>query len=116
MHTHLVLPPRPRAPSPQGYTLNGRPIRVSLATERRNAAASAASAAASAAPHPADADPTNTTLFIGGLAGGVSEEQLRAVFEAYGEVVYTKVPAGKGERRGRQGGPRGWGGSWHAPG
>ena len=31
----------------------------------------------------ADFDPTNTTLFIGGLSSTVSEEQLRALFSKY---------------------------------
>jgi len=82
----------------QGFNLNGRPIRVSLATARRSGVGGGAAALANAAPHPADLDPTNTTLFIGGLSGGVTEDQLRAVFGQYGEIVYTKVPAGKGVR------------------
>lgn len=47
-------------------------------------------------PHPSEADPTNTTLFIGGLGGTVSEEDLRAIFGQYGPIVYTKIPPGKG--------------------
>jgi hypothetical protein len=90
-------PERDRALEMQGFNLSGRPIRVSLATARRAAGGGGAAAAlANAAPHPADLDPTNTTLFIGGLGGGVTEEQLRAVFAQYGDIVYTKVPAGKG--------------------
>jgi hypothetical protein len=46
--------------------------------------------------HPAELDPTNTTLFIGGLSAGVSEDELRAIFIRYGDVVYTKIPQGKG--------------------
>lgn len=47
-------------------------------------------------PHPSDFDPTNTTLFIGGLSSGVSEEDLRTVFSQYGDIIYTKIPPGKG--------------------
>ena len=53
-------------------------------------------AAANAAPHPSDYDPTNTTLFIGGLSAGVSEDDLRNLFGRFGEIVYTKIPPGKG--------------------
>lgn len=74
----------------QGYTLCNRPVRVSLATARRSPSAGMPGT------HPAELDPTNTTLFIGGLSAGVTEEQLRAIFVRYGDVVYTKIPQGKG--------------------
>ena len=46
--------------------------------------------------HPSDYDPTNTTLFIGGLSSSVTEEDLRVLFGRYGDTVYTKIPPGKG--------------------
>lgn len=88
-------PERDRALEMQGFNLSGRPIRVSLATARRTGG-SGGSGGADSVPHPADLDPTNTTLFIGGLSAGVSEDQLRAIFGQYGDIVYTKIPAGKG--------------------
>ena len=78
-----------------GIHINNRPIRVSLATAKKNPG-QATIAPVAQPPHPSDFDPTNTTLFIGGLSGGVTEEQLRAVFAAYGDIVYVKVPPGKG--------------------
>ena len=33
-----------------------------------------------------DHDPTNTTLFLGGLAGGVNENELRSIFGRYGAL------------------------------
>lgn len=42
-----------------------------------------------------DLDPSNTTLFIGGLSASVSEIELREVFGRYGDIVYVKVPPGK---------------------
>lgn len=78
-----------------GIHINNRPIRVSLATAKKNPG-QAMVAPVAQPPHPSDFDPTNTTLFIGGLSGGVTEEQLRAVFAAYGDIVYVKVPPGKG--------------------
>jgi RNA recognition motif-containing protein len=74
----------------QGYTLCNRPIRVSLATARRSPSAGMPGT------HPAELDPTNTTLFIGGLSAGITEDQLRAIFIRFGDVVYTKIPQGKG--------------------
>ena len=77
-----------------GHFLSNRPIRVSLATAKKNANTTTASAVQ--APHPSDFDPTNTTLFIGGLSGQVSEEQLRAIFGRFGDIIYVKIPQGKG--------------------
>ena len=77
---------------------------------------------ASSQPHPSDYDPNNTTLFIGGLSSGVrtlhllaqqmlgdrtrnrhgaccagvSEDDLRMLFGRFGDIVYTKIPPGKG--------------------
>jgi RNA recognition motif-containing protein len=51
---------------------------------------------ANAQPHPSDYDPSNTTLFIGGLSSSVTEEDLRVLFGRYGDIVYTKIPPGKG--------------------
>ncbi|KAL6757246.1 hypothetical protein V8C86DRAFT_2629371 [Haematococcus lacustris] len=41
-------------------------------------------------------DSTNTTLFIGGLSPSVTEAELHAAFLRFGEIVYTKIPLGKG--------------------
>ena len=78
-----------------GHFLSNRPIRVSLATARKNAPAMTAMTAMQA-PHPSDFDPTNTTLFIGGLSSQVNEDQLRALFGQFGDIIYVKIPAGKG--------------------
>lgn len=77
-----------------GHFLSNRPIRVSLATAKKNANTTTASAVQ--APHPSDFDPTNTTLFIGGLSPSVSEDALRAVFSRFGDIIYVKIPQGKG--------------------
>ena len=77
-----------------GIHINNRAIRVSLATAKKSPGEVAPSPVAQPS-HPSDFDPTNTTLFIGGLGGGVPEEQLQVVFAAYGDIVYVKVPPGK---------------------
>ncbi|KAJ3229101.1 hypothetical protein HDU81_005656 [Chytriomyces hyalinus] len=41
-------------------------------------------------------DPNNTTVFIGGLSPAVGDEELRSHFSQFGEIVYTKIPPGKG--------------------
>ncbi|CAG8467653.1 10221_t:CDS:2 [Diversispora eburnea] len=41
-------------------------------------------------------DPNNTTVFVGGLSGINSEEELRSYFQGFGEITYVKIPPGKG--------------------
>ncbi|XP_058072273.1 polyadenylate-binding protein RBP47B' [Magnolia sinica] len=45
---------------------------------------------------PADSDITNTTIFVGGLDPNVTEDELRQIFAQFGELVYVKIPMGKG--------------------
>ncbi|KAK3143660.1 hypothetical protein QOZ80_4AG0303250 [Eleusine coracana subsp. coracana] len=40
-------------------------------------------------------DPSNTTIFVGGLDPNVTEDVLKQVFAPYGEVVHVKIPIGK---------------------
>ncbi|KAJ6825374.1 uncharacterized protein M6B38_375825 [Iris pallida] len=40
-------------------------------------------------------DPNNTTIFVGGLDSNVSEDELRNVFSAHGQLVHVKIPMGK---------------------
>ncbi|KAF9577086.1 hypothetical protein BGW38_007932 [Lunasporangiospora selenospora] len=41
-------------------------------------------------------DPTNTTVFVGGLSGVSHEDELRNAFAMFGEITYVKIPPGKG--------------------
>ncbi|KAF6154706.1 hypothetical protein GIB67_025933 [Kingdonia uniflora] len=43
-----------------------------------------------------DNDITNTTLFVGGLDPNITDEELRQIFAQFGELVYVKIPSGKG--------------------
>ncbi|RKP08884.1 hypothetical protein THASP1DRAFT_6773, partial [Thamnocephalis sphaerospora] len=40
-------------------------------------------------------DPNNTTVFVGGLTGYTTEDDLRNAFSNVGEVTYVKIPPGK---------------------
>lgn len=41
-------------------------------------------------------DLNNTTVFVGGLANGLNEDTLLALFEPFGQISNVKVPPGKG--------------------
>ncbi len=41
-------------------------------------------------------DPNNTTVFVGGLSGYVTEDVRRSFFQGLGEITYVKIPPGKG--------------------
>lgn len=43
-------------------------------------------------PDPQMTHPDNTTVFVGGLPGTVSREELEAVFRQFGEVTYVSLP------------------------
>ncbi|ODV84695.1 hypothetical protein CANARDRAFT_179827, partial [[Candida] arabinofermentans NRRL YB-2248] len=97
-----------------GKWLGGRPIRVALATAKHQNSMNHKSQQGAqggpggpmppppmgyyASPQTAQAfnDPNNTTVFVGGLANGVSEETLLTLFEPFGQIVHVKVPPGKG--------------------
>lgn len=42
-----------------------------------------------------DNDPSNSTIFVGGLDPNATEDVLKQVFTPYGEVVHVKIPVGK---------------------
>ena len=42
-----------------------------------------------------DSDPSNTTIFVGGLDPSVTDDMLKQVFTPYGDVVHVKIPVGK---------------------
>lgn len=49
-----------------------------------------------ATPLSPSSDPTNTTVFVGGLPACISEETLRSFFQHFGEITYVKIPPNKG--------------------
>ncbi len=40
-------------------------------------------------------DPNNTTVFVGGLSGYVTEDELRSFFQGFGEITYVKIPSAR---------------------
>jgi RNA recognition motif-containing protein len=96
-----------------GVYCSSRPMRISAATPKKalgpaqqhysNAIASSyhttpTYSGAITPPHATlnDNDPNNTTIFVGGLDPAVGDEELKAVFGQFGELVYVKIPVGKG--------------------
>ncbi|GJP44619.1 hypothetical protein CLOM_g3992 [Closterium sp. NIES-68] len=92
-----------------GQMCSSRPMRISIATPKKPGApgqggmqGGGQGGGAGAGPRPqpqgpgGEDDPTNTTIFVGGLDQSVTDEQLRAVFGPWGELVYVKIPFGKG--------------------
>lgn len=86
----------------QGALVESRPIRLSIATSRSRAGPTGGN---DHAPYSAigrgpdrdyGADSNSTTVFVGGLNSNVTEDDLRTYFAPYGNVVYIKIPPGKG--------------------
>lgn len=80
--------------------MGAKPITCSLATAKKanppGNTFGSAGGGQTAGPSDGETDPTNTTLFIGGLSSTVTEPELHAAFARCGEIVYTKIPQGKG--------------------
>ncbi|KAI7900092.1 uncharacterized protein BX663DRAFT_554276 [Cokeromyces recurvatus] len=88
----------------QGFFIGSRPIRVSVATPKnRNKTCTMSPTPSLTSPNkspltspllqPPD---TNTTVFVGGLSAPIREDELRQYFHHFGEIVYVKIPPGKG--------------------
>ncbi|KAH9322487.1 hypothetical protein KI387_017126 [Taxus chinensis] len=90
-----------------GMYCSTRPMRISAATPKKSvgfqqpysAKASYQTPAYNAPPAHAfqpENEANNTTIFVGGLDPNVSDEELRQIFGQFGELVYVKIPQGKG--------------------
>lgn len=102
----------------QGVYCGNRPMRISTATPKNKGGAGPAPGPMGmpgagpmgmypmgappmgyyGAPQPMNqfTDPNNTTVFVGGLSGYVTEDELRSFFQGFGEITYVKIPPGKG--------------------
>ncbi|KAI8880922.1 RNA-binding domain-containing protein [Backusella circina FSU 941] len=78
-----------------GVVISNRPIRVSFATPKNNSLRYLQLAAQAPALIQPTSDPTNTTVFIGGLSSIASEDEIMKYFEPFGEINYVKIPTGK---------------------
>eukprot|EP00249_Psilotum_nudum_P012243 c23670_g1_i4 orf=1-1020(-) len=94
-----------------GAYCSSRPMRISTATPKKSLGISqqysqkvepamssyqAPSYGAAASQYGNDNELNNTTIFVGGLDPNVSDEDLRHVFGQFGDLVYVKIPPGKG--------------------
>ena len=101
----------------QGVYCGNRPMRISTATPKNKAGGGMGQGGMGmnqgqvgmypmgappmgyyGAPQPMNqfTDPNNTTVFVGGLSGYVTEDELRSFFAGFGEITYVKIPPGKG--------------------
>lgn len=81
----------------QGFVIGNRPIRVSLATPKTtttNYECLSPTTTASSLIMPQSQQ--NTTVFVGGLSCPLQEEELKQYFSIFGDIVYVKIPPGKG--------------------
>lgn len=79
----------------------GRALRVSVATPKppnnhQRGQRRRSTSPATTSPKMQQDDPNNTTVFVGGLSAPITEEDLRQYFSPFGDIVYTKIPPGKG--------------------
>ncbi|KAH9622805.1 hypothetical protein KSS87_022385 [Heliosperma pusillum] len=80
-----------------GAILSTRPMRLGPAASKKPAAVQQkVPAYQSTSGNPGEVDPSNTTIFVGGLDPSVLDDQLRQTFSPYGELVHVKIPVGKG--------------------
>jgi len=97
----------------QGVYCGNRPMRISTATPKNKSGGPGPNMGMQGgplgmwgpppmgyygAPQPMNqfTDPNNTTVFVGGLSGYVTEDELRSFFQGFGEITYVKIPPGKG--------------------
>lgn len=77
-----------------GVYCSSRPMRVSVATDRSGKARMGGGIGQQYGNE--DDMSNNTTVFIGGLDASTSDEDLRARFSPFGDIVSIKVPPGRG--------------------
>ncbi|KAL6975286.1 Polyadenylate-binding protein rbp45 [Sarracenia purpurea var. burkii] len=81
-----------------GMVCSSRPMRIGPAATKKPAGSGQQYPKAtyqSPQANPGEADPNNTTIFVGGLDEGVSDDLLKQVFSQFGELAHVKIPAGK---------------------
>lgn len=76
-----------------GAYCSSRPMRIGAATPRKSSGFG--STGSSVQPSHSDGEPSNTTVFVGGLDPCVSEDELKDSFSQYGDIASVKIPVGK---------------------
>eukprot|EP00252_Welwitschia_mirabilis_P026754 TRINITY_DN889_c0_g1_i1.p1 TRINITY_DN889_c0_g1~~TRINITY_DN889_c0_g1_i1.p1 ORF type:complete len:417 (-),score=85.76 TRINITY_DN889_c0_g1_i1:464-1714(-) len=83
-----------------GVYCSSRPMRINEATSRKTNGFqqhySTRATNGSSYQGSSNNDSNNTTIFVGGLDPNATEEDLKQLFGAYGELVSVKIPFGKG--------------------
>lgn len=90
--------PQPPSQFPPGFNPDGTPV------QSQNSGPIPPSSSINSIPPPTGSqiqqipysDPNNTTVFVGGLASGVAEHTLSALFQPFGNILHVKIPPGKG--------------------
>ncbi|XP_020273173.1 polyadenylate-binding protein RBP45-like [Asparagus officinalis] len=77
-----------------GMYCSSRPMRIGPATTKSQQTPTKASYQSTQGSD-TENDPNNTTIFVGGLDPNVTDDLLRQVFSAYGELMHVKIPVGK---------------------
>ncbi|KAG0447528.1 hypothetical protein HPP92_028294 [Vanilla planifolia] len=76
-----------------GEYCSSRPMRIGAATPRKSGGFGFNGSSMQG--FQADGDSINTTVFVGGLDPGVTEDELRQSFSQYGDISSVKIPVGK---------------------
>ena len=78
-----------------GMFCSTRPMRIGPATRKNNNTTGSYPQPQNVVASASDNDPSNTTLFVGGLDSTVTGEMLMQAFRQFGQLVYVKIPVGK---------------------
>lgn len=81
-----------------GVLCSTRPMRIGPAADKKQPMAGFNQRASYQNPQGGDqgeSDPSNTTIFVGGLDPNVSDDHLKQVFSQFGELIHVKIPVGK---------------------
>ncbi|KAL3639959.1 Polyadenylate-binding protein rbp45 [Castilleja foliolosa] len=80
-----------------GVVCSTRAMRVGPAANKKpmNSAPTQTASYQSSQGSQGESDPSNTTIFVGGLDPSVTDDYLKQVFSQYGELVHVKIPVGK---------------------
>lgn len=101
LHQHrLSLPTTTSSSSPPRDNLFGllapALADAAYANPKLSTGEDALNASNNAANNTSAVDPGNTTVFVGGLSSLISEDTLKTFFAPFGEIIYVKIPPGKG--------------------